>query len=51
MVMSGNPYLTDSQKDILRVKKPILESLQTLIPAYDRHIQQGSSTVDQENKN
>lgn len=48
MVMSGNPDLTDSQRDILREKKPILETLQTLIPAYDMQIQVGSPTVEQE---
>jgi len=48
MVMSGNPNLTGSQKDMLRAKKPILETLQTLIPAYDMQVQLGSPTIEQE---
>ena len=48
MIMSGNPNLTEAQKDILRAKRPILETLQKLIPAYDMQIQLGSPTVEQE---
>lgn len=48
MIMSGNPNLTETQKEVLRAKKPILESLQMLIPAYDQSIQSGAPSYSQE---
>jgi len=44
MRMAANPNLTESQKIVLRNKKPILVTLQTLIPAYDQQVQTGSPT-------
>jgi len=46
--MASSPNLTEEQKQILRAKKPILESLQVMIPAYDQSIQNGAPSVDKE---
>jgi hypothetical protein len=48
MAMAANPNLTDGQKRVLRSKKPILQSLQLLIPAYDQGVQLGNPTFEQE---
>jgi hypothetical protein len=50
MIQAANPALTDMQKQILRKKKPILVSLQTLIPIYDQQVQLGvlSQTSEQQ---
>jgi len=46
--MAKSPNLTDAQKQILRAKKPVLETLQTLIPLYDSSIQAGSPSASTE---
>jgi hypothetical protein len=48
--MTANPNTTEEQKIILRKKKPILDTLGTLIPLYDRDVQTGIATADQEQK-
>ena len=48
MIMAGNPNLTEGQKEVLRAKKPILNTLQIMIPAYDQSAQLGSPSVEQE---
>jgi len=46
--MAKMPNLTESQKKILRLKKPILETLQSLIPLYDQSVQQGAPSASTE---
>jgi len=46
--MSKSSNLTDAQKEVLRAKKPILETLQTLIPIYDQGVQSGTPSRTQE---
>jgi len=48
MTMAKMPNLTEAQKKILRVKKPILETLQTLIPLYDSSVASGSPSASTE---
>lgn len=48
MIMARNPNLTEGQKEVLRAKKPILNTLQMLIPAYDQSVQLGNPTIAQE---
>jgi len=48
MSMAKMPNLTESQKKILRLKKPILETLQSLIPLYDQSVQQGAPSASTE---
>lgn len=48
MNMAANPFISEEQKEVLRTKKTILESLQILIPAYDQSVQLGSPTLAQE---
>ena len=48
MIMARNPNLTEGQKEVLRAKKPILNTLQMMIPAYDQSVQLGNPTVSQE---
>lgn len=48
MLMARNPNLTEGQKSMLRTKKPILENLQLLIPAYDQSVQLGNPSAAQE---
>jgi len=48
MNMAKMPNLTDAQKTILRAKKPVLETLQTLIPLYDTSIQAGAPSASTE---
>lgn len=46
--MANSPNLTEEQKQILRAKKPILDSLRVMIPAYDASVQNGAPSVSQE---
>lgn len=46
--MAANPATTESQKVILRKKKPILDKLGTLIPVYDSAVQTGTATPAQQ---
>ena len=48
MIQAANPNLTEAQKIILRKKKPILVTLQTLIPAYDQQVRLGAPSVGKE---
>jgi hypothetical protein len=48
MAMAAMPNLTEAQKEILRKKKPILNSLQTLIPAYDQQVRLGAPSAQSE---
>lgn len=48
MMQAANPNLTEDQKIILRKKKPILVTLQSLIPAYDQQIRLGAPSASQE---
>jgi hypothetical protein len=49
MAQAANPALPEAQKEILRKKKPILVTLQTLIPIYDQQVQLGNpSTVNEQ---
>lgn len=48
MAMAANPNLTEEQKVILRKKKPILVSLQSLIPAYDQQVRLGAPSAESE---
>jgi len=50
MSMAANPNTTEAQKKIMRKKKPILDSLAVLIPAFDKSLQSGSSTSTQKQK-
>jgi len=50
MSMAANPNTTEAQKEIMRKKKPILDSLAILIPAYDKSLAGGSVTVGQKQK-
>lgn len=45
--MAANPATTEAQKKIMREKKPILDSLQKLLPAYDAAVITGTATADQ----
>ena len=47
-VMANNPATTEAQKVIMRKKKPILDKLGVLIPAFDRALQTGTVTPSQE---
>ena len=46
--MAANPNTTEAQKVIMRQKKPVLDSLAVLIPAFDQGLQAGISTPEQE---
>jgi len=46
--MANNPATTEAQKVIMRKKKPILDKLGVLIPAFDRALQTGTVTPSQE---
>ena len=46
--MAANPNTSEAQKVIMRKKKPILDSLAVLIPAFDKSIQGGTNTPQQE---
>ena len=46
--MADDPNTTEAQKVIMRKKKPILEALQLLIPAYDQTVQMGTPSYEQE---
>lgn len=48
MIMAANPNLTEEQKIILRKKKPILVTLQSLIPAYDQQVRLGAPSAQSE---
>ena len=48
MIMARNPNLTEGQKEVLRAKKPILNTLQVMIPTYDQSVQLGSASIAQE---
>lgn len=48
MIMAANPNLTEAQKQVLRTKKPILESLQAMIPLYDQSVQTGAPSHESE---
>ena len=48
--MAENPYTSEAQKKIMREKKPILDSLAILIPAFDKGIQNGTATISQEQR-
>jgi hypothetical protein len=50
MSMAANPNTTEAQKKIMRKKKPILDSLAILIPAFDKSLQGGSATPTQKQK-
>jgi len=50
MSMAANPNTTEAQKKIMRKKKPILDSLGVLIPAFDKSLQGGSATLIQKQK-
>lgn len=39
--MAKDPATTEAQKEVMRKKKPILETLQTLIPMYDSSVTAG----------
>jgi len=44
--MAANPNTTEAQKVIMREKKPILEKLGTLIPAYDAAVTNGTASPE-----
>lgn len=46
--MSKMVNLTEGQKKVMRIKKPILERLQVLIPVYDSMVQQGAPSAGEE---
>lgn len=48
LAMAKKTDLTESQKDVLRKKKPILEELQKLIPLYDTALNTGHVSPGQE---
>jgi len=48
MIQAANPNLTETQKVVLRKKRPILVSLQSLIPAYDQQVRLGAPSADKE---
>lgn len=48
MVQAANINLTEEQKVVLRKKKPILMTLQTLIPIYDQQVQLGTPSIESE---
>jgi len=48
--MAANPATTETQKVIMRKKKPILDSLSILIPLFDKGLQNGTATSSQEQK-
>lgn len=50
LAMARNPDTTEEQKVMMRKKKPILETLGILIPAYDTDLQAGTTTAGQEQK-
>ena len=45
--MAANPNTSEAQKVIMRKKKPILDSLGVLIPAFDKSLDAGTSTPQQ----
>jgi len=46
--MQDMPNLTDGQRQVMRTKKPILESLKLMIPAYDESVKAGAPNYQQE---
>jgi len=48
MNMAKMTNLTESQKKVLRARKPILETLQALIPFYDSSVHAGSPSASTE---
>ena len=45
--MAKNPNTSEEQKVIMRKKKPILDSLAVLIPAFDKSLSGGTNTPEQ----
>ena len=45
--MANNPNTSEEQKVIMRKKKPILDSLAVLIPAFDKSLTSGTNTPEQ----
>jgi len=45
--MAKNPNTSEEQKVIMRKKKPILNSLAVLIPAFDKSLTSGTNTPEQ----
>jgi len=48
LAMANNPATTEAQKEVMRKKKPILDDLAILIPAFDRALQTGTVMPTQE---
>jgi len=45
--LANNPNTTEAQKEVMRQKKPILDKLGKLLPAYDSAIVTGTATSSQ----